>query len=312
MAVRPHAGGTSFSEFDYDEDRAFVWRGHDGAAQADDYRLSYPGDPIHIPRRRGSSIGRALVISLALCAAGWGALKTEAIWRPWVSDQIGEVMAALERASSGDGQRDKFQGHAVADMNPVQRVEPIATGNVADAPRVGAGVVVTGREEGEAKASAAVSDAPVGTPEASSKHPDASAKNGTQDGTEGETGPASQLDSTPLPPPKINPADPYQTRALAVGLHPELSRVLLSRLSDADFRNAGIAIQKAVAEAGDGDNFIWPRQREPKLALFKVHFVAGAAPDCRRYVVVVTKDGWSTTAQPMERCGVKRLGGNAS
>ena len=91
-------------------------------------------------------------------------------------------------------------------------------------------------------------------------------------------------------------------RAVAVGLHPDLSRVLLARLSPADYRNAGIAIKTAVAETPDTDVFVWPLQRKPELALFQVRFVAGAAPDCRRYVVAVTKDGWLTTAPPMEKC----------
>lgn len=107
----------------------------------------------------------------------------------------------------------------------------------------------------------------------------------------------------PLPPPKVNPADPYEVRALSVGLHPGLSRVLLTRMSDADYRNARIAIQKAIAETADRGVFVWPRQRKPELALFRISFVPGAAPNCRRYVAVVTKDGWSTTALPMERCG---------
>jgi hypothetical protein len=107
----------------------------------------------------------------------------------------------------------------------------------------------------------------------------------------------------PLPPPAADPADPYQVRAVAVGLHPDLSRVLLARLSPTDYRNAGIAIQTAVAETPDTAVFVWPRQRKPELALFQVRFVPGAAPGCRRYVVSVTKDGWLTTALPMERCG---------
>jgi hypothetical protein len=92
-------------------------------------------------------------------------------------------------------------------------------------------------------------------------------------------------------------------RAEAVGLHPDLSRVLLARLSPTDYRNAGIAIQTAVAETPDSAVFVWPRQRKPELALFQVRFVPGAAPGCRRYVVTVTKDGWLTTALPMEKCG---------
>jgi hypothetical protein len=114
-----------------------------------------------------------------------------------------------------------------------------------------------------------------------------------------------------LSPPTVDPADPYQKRAAAVGLHPDLSRVLLKRLSPTDYRNAGIAIQTAVAKTPDDAVFVWPRQRKPELALFQVHFVRGGAPDCRRYVVTVTKDGWSTTAPPMEKCGtspVRRIG----
>jgi hypothetical protein len=102
-----------------------------------------------------------------------------------------------------------------------------------------------------------------------------------------------------------DPADPYQVRAEAVGLHPGLSRVLLTRLSPADYRNAGTAIQTAVAETPDNGVFVWPRQREPELALFQVRFVRGAASGCRRYVVTITKDRWLTTALPMEKCGAR-------
>ena len=109
-----------------------------------------------------------------------------------------------------------------------------------------------------------------------------------------------------LPPPVVDPADPYQTRALAVGLHPGLSRVLLAKLSAIDYRNAGIAIKTALAETPDADVFVWPRQRTPELALFQIKFVAGAMPDCRRYVVMVTKDSWLTTALPMEKCGIRQ------
>jgi hypothetical protein len=121
-----------------------------------------------------------------------------------------------------------------------------------------------------------------------------------------ETAPADKAPSVaPLAPPKADLSDPYQRRASAVGLHPDLSRALLTRLSPADFRNAGVAIDTAVAKTAETDTFVWPRQRRPELALFQVRFVPGAAPDCRRYVVTITKDRWSTTALPMERCGAK-------
>ena len=109
-------------------------------------------------------------------------------------------------------------------------------------------------------------------------------------------------DVTPLPPADPDPADPLQMRAADVGLHPGLSRVLLARLTATDYRNAGAAIKTALAKTADDAVHVWPRQRKPELALFKVHFVPGAAPGCRRYGVTITKDGWSTTALPMENC----------
>lgn len=110
---------------------------------------------------------------------------------------------------------------------------------------------------------------------------------------------------TPLPPAEADPSDPLQVRAASAGLHPGLSRVLLGRLSPADYKNAQKAIRTALAETPNDGTFLWPRQRKPELALFKVHFVPGAAPGCRRYVVTITKDGWSTTALPMENCDAR-------
>ena len=111
--------------------------------------------------------------------------------------------------------------------------------------------------------------------------------------------------NTPLPPPAIDPADPYQKRAAAVGLHPDLSRALLKQMSDADYRNAAIAIKTALADTTGNEMFVYPPEPKAKLARFEVHFVPGAASTCRRYVVTVTKDRWSTTARPMEKCGFK-------
>ena len=101
---------------------------------------------------------------------------------------------------------------------------------------------------------------------------------------------------------------PHQKRAEAVGLHPDLSGALLERMSATDYRNAGVAIATAITETPDTGVLVWPRQRKPELAQFEVRFVPGAAPDCRRYVVSVVKDGWSTTAMPMEKCGIAKRG----
>lgn len=116
--------------------------------------------------------------------------------------------------------------------------------------------------------------------------------------------PAAAIPYAQSPAPPAPRGHPLQKRAEAVGLHPDLSRVLLERLTATDYRNAGIAIRTATAETPDGEVYVWPRKPKPDLALFQVQFVAGAAPDCRRYVVtVILNDGWSTTALPMEKCG---------
>lgn len=122
----------------------------------------------------------------------------------------------------------------------------------------------------------------------------------TDDGTEDAAALSVKHVSTP-------PRDPYQARAEAAGLNPDISPALLKRFSSTDFRNARVAIERAVAKTPDNGVFIWPRQRKPGEALFKVHFVEGAGPDCRRYVVSVTMNNWTTTALPMEKCGVPRV-----
>ena len=74
-----------------------------------------------------------------------------------------------------------------------------------------------------------------------------------------ETAPADKAPSVaPLVPPKADLTDPYQRRASAVGLHPDISRALLTRLSSADFRNARVAIETAVAKTPDAGTFVWP------------------------------------------------------
>lgn len=110
----------------------------------------------------------------------------------------------------------------------------------------------------------------------------------------------------PLPPPSVDRSDPYQVKAAGIGLHPGLSHALLSRLTDADYKNAAKAIATALTETDDGAVFTWPIKPKADQAQFEVHFVPGATPECRRYVVTVSKDKWATTAFPMERCGVKR------
>lgn len=100
--------------------------------------------------------------------------------------------------------------------------------------------------------------------------------------------------------------DPDRARAVAAGLHADISRVLLARLSDADYRNAAHAISKALAETPDDNVLYWPLKTKPGVAQFQIHFVPGADEGCRRYVVTIAKDGWATTSLPMDKCGVAR------
>lgn len=240
----------------------------------------YSGERICQPRARsgGNAVLRAYVVIFIALGGGWALIGNQANWQGWPSAKIAAISpASVEPPASA-------AAHVVppasiettvkqpAIESPPSTLQPLDARDIAAAP-------------GDAASSPA-------SPPAT-----AAASPATDE-------PA----STPLPPPTPDPSDPYQMRASAVGLHPDLSRVLLARLSPTDYRNAGIAIQTAVAKTPDNGVFVWPRQRKPELALFEVHFVPGAAVGCRRYVVTVAKDGWSTTALPMEKCGLKVAG----
>ena len=212
------------------------------------------------------------LLLVMLLGGGWALIGEPAIWPEWLLGKVAAITAAMER-SSGPPQQ---AASAMTAARP-SLAEPSSKPAAIEAPPVIPQLPPSAR--------------PAATPNAP---------------TAALPPPATGADEpapAPLEPPSVDPADIYQVRAMAVGLHPGLSRVLLARLSPDDYRNAGIAIQKAVAETPDTGVFIWPRQRKPELALFHVRFVPGAAEDCRRYVVTVTKDGWLTTALPMEKCG---------
>jgi hypothetical protein len=212
------------------------------------------------------------LLLLILLGGGWALLGDQASWSGWLQTVTTAVSSAMERLEPGP-----------TASAPGPKYSPANTGSTT-------------------KPAALDPPPPIWQAPASSRA--VPAADAAPPATTAALAPAAaEQPAPPLPPPIIDPADPHQARAVAVGLHPELSRVLLARLSPDDYRNAGIAIQRAVAETPDSGVFVWPRQRKPELALFQVRFVAGAAPDCRRYVVSITKDGWLTTALPMERCG---------
>ena len=255
------------------------------AFEADEHYLDdefVPGDRAGPPlvRRRRKALLRGVVILGAL-SGGWALLDDQASWPPWLQFDTMALSTWIDRNMRGPVEPAV---PTVASASPSGNAAPTMKPAPLEPPPSSEPTPVPGRTAVPADAAATVP--PLSTaalPPASSGGDDSQAAS--------------------LRPSSADPADPYQMRAEAVGLHPDLSRVLLTRLSPADYRNAGIAIQTAMAETSDSAVFIWPRQRKPELAHFKVHFVPGAAQGCRRYVVTVTKDGWMTTALPMEKCG---------
>jgi hypothetical protein len=222
-----------------------------------------PGERIGPPPRRA---GRKIVLRgiFLLAAAGgvWAFMSGQVSWPAWLPSDMSAMWSALERRPG------PLAAPAPRAAEPLPRIETVPEKNLAavEAP------ALPPRPTPPAK-DAVAPPAPLTT---GALPPVARRSDEAPDG--------------PLRPAIADPSDPYQVRAAAVGLHPDLSRALLSRLSPADYRNAGIAIKNAF-EAPETTVYVWPRQRKPEEALFKVRFVPGAAAGCRRYVVSVTKDG---------------------
>jgi hypothetical protein len=250
------------------------------------YGQLLPGERIGPPPARGH--GKAMlrgVIIVTVLGGGWALLDKQSTLPRWLLTEIAAV------SSSWEGRMR-------------ERVEPTASMAIVPAPSAGAGTTPkpSAPDASPSAAQPLPSSPAAGT---SDVPPRSAAASPTMAAIPPPAVDADEPSAAPLPPPTVDPTDPYQKRAEAVGLHPDLSRVLLARLSPTDYRNADIAIRTALAETPDGSVFVWPRQRTPELALFQIRFVPGAAPGCRRYVVSVTKDGWLTTAPPMERCGAQ-------
>ena len=237
----------------------------------------------HLGRRRGRAAIRGIA-ALAVLGLGWAQFdgRFDALgWLSSISTTVTSAVAPLfERSPSRTSEATK----------------PVLTPIVAPA----------GTEQAARSARLAPDNASAAPPPPGSPPAILNAAPATPAAPAEATAPQTAGISAAYAPPAPAPADPNQARATAAGLHSELSRVLLARLSTDDFRNAKAAIDTALAETADDDALVWPRQRKAEQALFKVHFVPGAASDCRRYVVTIAKDGWSTTALPMERCGVQR------
>jgi hypothetical protein len=237
----------------------------------------FAGERICVPpeETRGNSALRICVVIL-IAAGGWWFIRNPEIWPGWLSTKIAATSALMDYRAPNP---------VAPAMAPPENIGPAMPAMHAD----------TAPPLSHTPSEIAAGDA---------KAPPAPPL------TTASIQPAKkEFSISPLPPPASDQTDPYRARAVAAGLHPDLSRVLLSRLTSADYSNARIAIDTAMANTPDTGTFVWPRQRRPELALFQVRFVPGAAPDCRRYVVTVTKDRWSTTAAPMERCGSGMVAG---
>lgn len=274
-----------------------------------------PDDRIGTPlkRRRLRAFLIRIVMLSVLGGSGYGLYEYQSIWMPWVTELTRERTAVITAKSSAGSQPP---------LPPLVQSPgaPIEPGSAAGPPVSG-----PAKPAGEAlspKPPAASSDAqrataalpiiePIKPQDAKSTAPSAAGASAT---VAAAAAPAASVPraSTPYQAPSETAGPAGSSAALnlrragAAGLHPDLSSVILARLSPADFQNAGAAINRAVTDVADDDVLVWPKQRKAGEAQFRVHFVAGAEQGCRRYVVTIAKDGWLTTALPMEKCGVRR------
>lgn len=239
------------------------------------------GPPI-VPRRRKWWLhGAAMLVASGL---GWASYQDPAGTWEWTSASYSSAISLGQALLAGQSATHSPAEPTTPPLAPLRLIEPelLRSAGVEAAAQPGDG---------------AATDATV-TPDSAAQMQAEVTKEHADPSTEAEK---------PAPLPPLPPlTDPLQKRAEAAGLHPELSRALLQRLTATDFKNAAIAIRKAIAETPDDAVLVWPTAPKRGLAHFRINFVPGISPSCRRYVVGVGKDGWLTTALPMEKCGVKR------
>jgi len=315
--LEPH-----YSDFDAEE------RYEDAFALSPHERIGGPVSESGSVSEVSDALAWSISFAIIVCA-GWVLINQPANWPSWVSDITGHALAAL-------GQSANASNPALPARHPIETAstgaphEPAQPSTPALPPAVSPSPSPPVSPEPAAASSPPKSEnatpAVASKPESPSAdkpavtHEPVTAMTGKDDARDGVDDNASDppprekgvhdTETSDLPAARLErptPHDRIEARAESVGLHPGLSHAVLARFSSVDFRNARKAIDTAIARTPDNGVFIWPRRREPGRALFRVHFVAGAGPDCRRYVVTVTMNGWTTTALPMEKCGVPRV-----
>lgn len=257
----------------------------------DEYAQAFdvaPGERIGAPLARKRTGLRWAIMLFGSLGAGWAALNGLLTMPQGVSDLVASLSSAREQS--------------VAPSNEMAAKPETAPAAVAPLPEQ----VV---QQPATPPTATVNDKPAAA--ASTEEPAAQTNATAETIAAAEAAPPDA--NPPFKQPELSPnADRYQRQAMAVGLHPELSHALLVRLTKVDYRNAGYAIKTALADTADDAVMAWPREAKARQAVFKVHFVAGANTDCRRYVVTVTLDNWETTAHPMEKCKAQHPPGKAA
>lgn len=267
-------------DFDDSVDDGFEWSAANELASGE--RICAP-----LEEPRGSTFWPAALVIAVMLTAAWVFAQF-----PAATQAIGDSASALIAANTTP---TVATAETAAPAPPPPA--PVASTEVAAAP---------GADAGEAVAPVAHTSDTVSEPGVAAAAEQATEAEAGDGASAAPVDPAvidTAAVSEPLPKPVADPADPNQKRALAAGLHPDVSKALLARMTQADYSNARSAVENALLQPGD-DASAWPRDgAKAGAALFEVKFVAGAAPGCRRYVVVITKDRWSTTAPPMEKCG---------
>lgn len=243
----------------------------------EEWRLS-SRDRVLPPTRRGR--GKVIAIFMAVMAAGAGAYEVqspEPVVPAWLRAEAFALLAALQsaavKATAAPASEPPATANAASDAladSPAPPLPPPAAPppSVIEAPPVAAAPVVV-------TTAALPPTAVERAPESDTAKP-------------------------------ATPTDPLRLKAEAVGLHPDLSRALLERLTPADFQNAGAAVAKALEQASEDAVTVWPQRAKAGAAIFEVRFVPGAPSGCRRYIVGILKDRWTTTAMPVDKCGLRQ------